>query len=171
MTRADLVRTVLVWEAVARQANAKAAEAREQLSADARAELEEQGTAPTWRLPDLATITLPVTKRAIVVADADALTKWAAERRPDDVEVVTQYRPASLKALLAQVRDDDGLTYLDGGESVPGLAVREGGQPRTLTIRPSSDAVAVLDAAAGDIVSAVAAALAETPGADEGGEQ
>lgn len=162
MNRADLVRSALVWEQVAAEARRRAGEAREQLAADARAELSEQGTAPTWRMPDLATVTLPVSKESVTLADIDALTKWAAERYPSEVEMVAQIRPAWIAA-IPQWTTVEGDVVCDAatGEIVPGLAVRPGGQPGALTIRASTAAKAVLAAGVEDIVAAVAGALSE----------
>jgi hypothetical protein len=47
MNRAEMTRMILTWEAVATHAQTMAAELRCQLAQDARAELVEQGTAPT----------------------------------------------------------------------------------------------------------------------------
>lgn len=165
MNRAEMTRMILTWEAVAARAQTMAAELRIQLDTAARAELEEQGTAPTWRMPDLATVTLPVSKPSVVVADQTALTKWAALRLPGEVELAI--RPASLRALLRQVDADGDLIYLrDGGEVVPGLEVRPGGQPKALSIRADPAGMAQISAEADDIMAALAAALAEPVGVD-----
>lgn len=165
MNRAEMVSTILTWEAVATRAQTMAAELRGQLAEDARAELEEQGTAPSWRIADLATVTLPVSKPAVMVADPVALTKWMIARRPAEVELTV--RPASLKALLRQVGADGDLVFIPGdGEVVPGLEVRPGGQPKALTIRADPAGMAQISAEADDIMTAVAAALDEPVGVD-----
>jgi hypothetical protein len=165
MTRAEITRQILTWEAVATRAQAVAAELRTQLADAARKELVEQGTAPTWRMPDLAVVTLPVSKPAVVVADQVALTQWAANHRPDEVELAI--RPASLKALLRQVEADGDVVYLPGdGEIVPGLEPSPGGQPKSLMIRADPAGAAQIGADADDIMTAIAAALAEPAGID-----
>jgi hypothetical protein len=167
-TRADLVRSILIWDRVAASAAKVAAELREQLARDARAEYAEQGTAPTWRLPDLATVTLPVSRQTVAVADQAALTAWMATRRPEQVQTVQQIRPAGLKALLGQICVVDGdLPTLDDGELVPGLTVRPGGQPRALTLRAAPEATAVLDAEADAVLGSIAAALGEPIGLED----
>lgn len=165
MNRAEKIRQILTWETVAAKAQALAAELRAQLDEDARAELVGQGTAPRWDVPGLATATLAVTKPSVVVADQTALTTWMVSRRPDEVELAI--RPTSLRALLRQVDADGDLIYLrDGGEVVPGLEVRPGGEPKALTIRADPAGAAQINAEADDIMTALAAALDEPPGVD-----
>lgn len=153
MNRADTVRGVLLWEGVADAAKAKAAAFREQLNADARNEYDEQGTAPTWRLKDIGTVTLPLSTETPYVADLDALTKWAAERYPDQIETITQLRAAFVAALLARVEVDEGQVIdTTTGEIVPGVGVREGGLPKALSIRPAAAAKTVIRVAADEVV-------------------
>jgi hypothetical protein len=45
------------------------------------------------------------------------------------------------------------------GAIVPGLGVRQGGQPRTLTFRPAGDAQAVADQHAEQLVKEITAGL------------
>lgn len=139
MNRADVVKGVLMWEAVARMATERAGELRAQLAADARAELAEQGTAPTWRLQDIATVSLPVSREAIAVTDPAALTEWVSRRHPE--EIVPSVRPAFAKVLLARLAHDGG-TVLDPstGEVVPGAGVRLGGEPGALRIKAAAGA-------------------------------
>jgi hypothetical protein len=115
-------------------------------------------------MPDLATVTLPVSKPAVVVTDQTALTKWAILHRPS--EVALAIRPTSLKALLREVQADSGLVFLPGGEVVPGLAARPGGEPKALTIRADPAGAAQINAEAGDIMTALCGALAEPVGID-----
>lgn len=159
-----MTRQILTWEAVAAQAQARATQLRLQLAEDARAELDEQGTAPTWRIPGVATVTLPVTRSTVVVGDPVALTQWMVSRRPDEVELAI--RKASLTALLRQVEVDGDLIFLPGGEVVPGLATRPGGEPRALTIRADPAGAAQIAAEADDIMAALSAALDEPVGVD-----
>lgn len=163
MNRAETVRQALIWEAAARKAYARAAVWRGQLDADARAELAEQGTAPTWRLPQLATVTLPVSQESIVVSDAEALTKWVQANHPDEVETVTRVRPAFEQRLLAEA-EPDGDVVTDGeGTVVPGLSVRPGGVPQSLRFVPTRDAKQVLGEAAEQVLARVAEALSLAP--------
>lgn len=154
MNRADIVKGVLIWEQVAAAAKDKAAEFREQLNADAVAEFREQGTAPTWRLPDIGAVTLPVSVEAPYVADMEALQKWAAERYPAEVETVVRLRPEFVAGLTARVIVDDGQVIDQTvGEVVPGFAVRPGGIAKSLSIRPTPEAKAMIRVFADGIVS------------------
>lgn len=143
MNRADLTRGVLLYEQLAAAAKAKAAGYREELSAAALRELEDEGVAPSWKLPTIARVVLPVTEAAIVVTDRDALTKWVAERYPEQVHQITLIRPAYEAGLTKRLGVEDGQVFDPAsGEIVPGVELRAGGQPKTLTITPTDDAKA-----------------------------
>lgn len=165
MTRVEMTRQILIWEAVATGAKEMAGELRDQLAEAAHTELAEQGTAPTWNMPDLATVTLPMSKPTTVVADQTALTQWMRLRRPTETEVTI--RPTSLRSLLREVRADGDLIHLPDGEIVPGLEVRPGGQPKALAIRANPACAAQIDAEAADIMTAIASALDEPAGIDD----
>jgi len=152
MNRFEMIRRTLMWESVAAAARAKAAKLRDDLTADAQAEYAEQGTAPTWRLPDIGTVTLPVSKETVYVADEAALLDWVKASNPDEVEVSYRVRPAFLASLLETTVPHDGAVIDPEGTVVPGLAVREGGRPGSLAFRPSSAAKAVAQAGAQQLV-------------------
>lgn len=160
MNRADMTRQALIWDAVAVEARRRSGIYRDQLADAARTELAEQGVAPTWRLPDLATVTLPVSRETAYVADLEALTKWAAARHPAEMEETL--RPAFVAALLSRLATADGIAVdHETGEVIPGVGVRPGGQPGSLTIKATAAAKPVVAHAVEDIVSAVAGALDE----------
>ena len=144
MNRSDRLQQILRLEALAAAAKTAAAEHRAELGAEAAAEFEQHGTAPTWRLSDLGTITLPISQPAAYVTDAQAFVEWCVLRYPSEVETIAQVRSAFQAALLARLHLE-GSSAVDPatGEEVPGLAVRPGGIPKSLTIRPSSEAGAV----------------------------
>lgn len=148
--RAELARMGLFWDQVAEDARRRAREIREQLTADARAELERDGTAPTWRIPGVGTVPLCLTTAAVEVADPVMYTKWVAQRHPEHIEKVERIRPAFdehlRKTLVA--RGDPPCT--DDGELVPGLRYRAGGEAKSIQIRPdaTAKAAAAADAAA-----------------------
>lgn len=154
MNRADAVKAIVWLDQVAARAKLEAAAIRAAIEADAKAELAEQGTAPTWRLPDLGTVALSVSHEAVVVADEDAFTKWVAERYPTEVVQVLRVRPAWRAGFLdragAYPAAVGELVAVDPetGEIVPGLVVRPGGQPVGITIRPSTEAKQVYAAVA-----------------------
>lgn len=165
MNRKDVVRNVLIWEQVAASATARAAEYRKQLNADAVAELEEQGTVPTWRMPDIATVSLPVSRERPVVVDERELLGWVQRRHPTEVE--TRVRRGFLSVVDTKVVVDDGVVVdRETGELVPGMKLQEGGIPGTLRIL-AADAVKPLIAAhAADMMIALDAAFNEPTGGE-----
>lgn len=165
MNRTDRVREVLRLEGLAAAAKKRAAEHRAALDAEARAELDQHGTAPSWRMPGIGTVALPVSTEAPVIDDIAALTKWCRERHPSEVETVEQIRPAFQAALLARlVCDGDVVVDPDTGEIVPGMAVRRGGMPMSLTIRPSREVRDEYTAAGERLVDGLLLVESEVPG-------
>lgn len=147
MNRAELVKQVLLYDQLAAAAKAKSAVYREQLDTQARAELEQQGMAPTWRLPDIGTVTLPVSQETLYVADVKARDAWLAQHYPDAIleEVVHTADRVFVAQLEKSLAVTDGLIVDPGtGTEVPGYAIRPGGMPQSLTIRPTSDAKAIV---------------------------
>jgi hypothetical protein len=174
VNRFELIRRTLMWEQVAAAARARASGIREQLTADARAEYAEQGTAPTWRLPDIGTVTLPVSNEAVYVTNEAALVEWAKRDWPTEVVTVEKIRPAFLQVLLANVAVAAGEVAVDAGsgEIIPGLAVRAAGTPGSLSFRPTPLAKQVAAAGAERLMESVEKAIGEpivleTPGGDE----
>jgi hypothetical protein len=138
VNRTERLQEVLRLEGLAAAANARAKTFREELSAEARDELAREGSAPTWRMPDLATITLSVSKESPYVADEHQLLQWCKERHPGEVETVEQVRGAFRSKLLVDaIIDGEAVVDPATGEVVPGVGVRPGGVPQSLTIRPS----------------------------------
>lgn len=139
MNRRERFVEVLRLEGLAAAAKARANTLRDALEAEACAEHERDGTAPTWRVADLGTVTLPVSKESVVVADHAALLRWCKERHPEQVHTVEEVYASFQGALLATcVIVGDVAALPDTGEVVPGLAVRPGGQPGSLTLRPGT---------------------------------
>ncbi len=137
--REDLVARALLLDQVAAAAREESQQLRARLQEQAHSEFAAGGGAPTWRLPDLATVTLPVSQTRVVVTDEAALTKYVAARYPHNVE--PRIRPAFMKPLLEQLVTRDGDRVIDDeGTAVPGLAVQHGGQPGSISVRPNADA-------------------------------
>jgi hypothetical protein len=160
VNRHQMITRTLMLESVAANARARAAVLRAELAEAARAELEREGTAPTWRLPDIGTVTLPVSTERVYVADEAALLAWvkahASEGDPDDVlETIERVKPSYLAELLTLVEIVDGRVIDDLGTVVPGLAIRPGGVPQALSFRPSRDAQEVARAAAEKLMAEV----------------
>jgi hypothetical protein len=167
MNRADMVRSIITWEQVSQEALRRAQDLRDQLAAMARAELENQGTAPTWRMPGLATVTLPVSKPSAAVENLPELTAWAASRMPHAVETITQIRPANLKALLAAVDLTGELPATEDGELIPGVVIRPGGIPKALTVRTDKAGAVHLTAQAEQVVASIAELLSTPIGMED----
>ena len=166
MNRLEATQQVLLLEAAAAQLRERAKAVRLQLDADARHEFEEQGAAPTWRLADLGTWSLPVSKEAAYVDDPAALAQWVKARYPSEVREVVN--PAFQTALLARLRPlGDGVYDPATGELVPGLGVRQGGVPQSLRFKPNGDALAVADQAGAKLAGDLLAGLGFGGGSDD----
>lgn len=147
MNRTERLREVLRLEGVAAAASARARVYRDELTVEARTEFEREGTAPSWRDPDLATMTLGVSHETPYVTNEVALLEWVADRYPDQVETVEQIRPAFRTRLLDEAVIDDGdAVDAETGEVIRGVGVRPGGVAGSLTIRPTHDARVVFTA-------------------------
>lgn len=134
MNRRERVEAVVRLEGIAAAATERATQLRQDLEAEARAELAEQGSAPSWRLPGLGTVALSVSREAAYVVDQAALTAWVKGLYPG--EIVDQVRPSFQTALLADVIcEGEHVVHPYTGEVVPGLAVRPAGLPRSLSFR------------------------------------
>lgn len=144
MNRADLTRQVLLFEQLAAAAKAKAAEARAELDQQAKTELETQGMAPTWRLPDVGTISLPVSQPSMYIADGNAFMDWLQRYQPAAVDHIRAVNP-QWQAKLEKSFAIAGDVVVDPatGEVVPGYGVRQGGLPMALRIVPSGEARAM----------------------------
>jgi hypothetical protein len=168
MNRSDRFQEVMRLEGLAAAARAAAAEHRIALNAEATAEYEREGMAPTWRWPDIGTVILPVSKEAPTVQDAAALVAWCRERYPSEVETLAQIRPAFQAALMKRaVVDGQAVVDPVTGEVMPGLGVRPGGVPKALAIRPTPEAEALFAAVGRRLL----ADLLGVPDSAEGGEQ
>lgn len=170
MNRTERLQEVLRLEGLAVAARNRAQEHRAALTEDARAELEREGAAPTWRVSDIGTITLPVSKEQPFVFNEAVFLAWCKERHPDQVEHVERVRGAFQASLLSGAFIEEG-DVVDGqsGEIVPGVAVRPGGQPQALTIRATPEARALFEADGArllDDLLAIPAEAAAVPGGE-----
>jgi hypothetical protein len=146
VNRLEATQQVLLLEAAAAQLKERAKAVRLELDADARHEFAEQGAAPTWRLADLGTWSLPVSKETAYVADETEFLDWLKRFHPTEVETLERIRPAFLSRLLPECSGEDGgVVWMREGALVPGLAMRPGGVPQSLRFKPNSDAMAVAD--------------------------
>ena len=147
MNRTETVQAIVWLDQLAAQAKAESAKLRQDLAADARTEYEEQGTAPTWRIPDVATVAASVTHEAVTVTDDRVLTAWVGERYP--TELLTVVRPAWLADFLSRCQPSGDVACDPAtGEVVPGLSVRPGGTFGGISVRVSAAAKEVFGALA-----------------------
>lgn len=144
MNRTDVARGIAACEMLAKRLRAA-------LNEDALAEFEEHGTAATWRSPDL-TISVATTCDAVVVTDEKAFTAWVAANHPTEVVAVPSVRPSFRTALLAGAVKR-GAACADDGEVIPGCEFRQGGEYRSVSVKPSSGLAARLAFAADEIVA------------------
>ena len=138
MNRADIVSRV-VWldQVVAAARDARKALV-DDLTADARAEYEEQQTASTWRIKGVATVPQAVSNDAVVVADEARFLDWVAQRHPTEVETIV--RPAFRTLVLSSVKVSYDTVHTEDGEVVPGLAFKPGGEFIGVSVRATPEA-------------------------------
>lgn len=141
MNRTEQTQAVIWLDQIAAAAKAKAAGLRADLEADARAEYEAQGAAPTWRIPDVATVSASVSHETVAVRDEVAFLKWVGARYPGEVEEIVRVHPGWQSAFLANAAvSGEAAADPATGEVVPGLVVRPGGRFAGVSIRASHDA-------------------------------
>jgi len=129
MNRTETATRVLFLEQLAAEAKAAAAILRNDLFADARAEFEEQGTAPTWRIPISSRSPRRVARSRRSSATATframgggALSDGGRDDRPPVVAAgVREAGPDPLRRGGFVVSDPET------GEVIPGLDARPGG--------------------------------------------
>lgn len=184
MTTAQTTQAVIWYEQLAAAAIDQAARLREQLTATADTQYRVEGVAPSWRMPDVATVSTSLDRDKVAVTDPAALLRWAAERHPEQVQ--QSVRTAFIEHLRKTGRPA-GTDVVDAqGEIVPGLTYIPGGRFRGISIKPTETGAAVFralaetslqlaESAAGPALGVQLAELlaAETPGEltpDEVGE-
>lgn len=150
MNRTEVVTRIVFYDQVAAKAKEAAQALRETLALDARAEFEEQGTAPTWRIPDVATVATAVTHESAALVNERAFVAWVAQRFPTEVETIQRARPAWMAPYLSTlVASGEDAVDPATGEVVPGIAMRPGGNFAGVSIRPTAQGKAVIGAVAG----------------------
>ncbi len=149
MNRVETIRAVVWLDQLAAKAKDEAGKLRADLVADARAEYEEQGTPPTWRPPDLATVAARVSHETAYVADEAAFAAWVQSRYPTEADTRVVVRQAWQELFLKSAATS-GEVVVDTatGEVVPGLKVRPGGEFLGITISASPLAKQVMGALA-----------------------
>jgi len=175
--RLQHIQRVVMYEQVAAAAKDMGAKHRAALTADAFAELA-KGTRPTWNT-DLATVSLPLSHETVYVSDEAALIEWFRTADAEQIEIIEKVKPKAIGELLNVVHVADGKAFIPtdpddphphAGDVVPGLSVRPGGLPGTLTFTPQREAKAVAADAARllleDVERRIGGPVAEAPDAD-----
>lgn len=144
MNRQQTLQALAWLQQISARAKAEADNLKQQLADEARAEFEEQGTAPTWRFPDVGRVSTAVSRPAVSVSDEEAFTKWVRARYAHECEVVTRVKPAWQADFLERVSASaDVACDPDTAEVVPGLTIRRGGTfvGVSVTFEPAAKAV------------------------------
>lgn len=175
MNRQQTLQALAWLQQIQARAKQEADTLKQQLAEEARAEFEEQGTAPTWRFPDVGRVSTSVSHAAVYVKDEAAFREWVAKRYPDEI-VTRQEVGASWQASFLSGVETTGVLVADPAtaERVPGLDIRPGGTFTgvTVTFEPTAKKVfaAVADKAlrlaaveAGPGVPVVLAELSDAP--------
>lgn len=139
MNRAELIDHVLYLDELARVVKEQSAAARAILEDQARAEYA-QGIKPSWTTKT-AVVPMSVSTPKFVVTNRPEFTKWVAERHPENIETLTQVRPAfetAVVARLVKLGEEDPVS--DDGELIPGLTFVPGGEPGGISVRPNAGA-------------------------------
>ncbi|GAA3455918.1 hypothetical protein GCM10018962_77520 [Dactylosporangium matsuzakiense] len=141
MNRAQRVQAVIWLEQLAAAAERHAATIRAELAADARAELAEQGTAPSWRISEVATVSGRVAAAKVTISDPKAFASWVAERHPTEIEPpVPLVRPAFARKVLKAAKPGGTGVVDDQGELIPGLDYLPGGELTGIAIAATDTA-------------------------------
>lgn len=165
MNRSDLVQRIILLDQIAEKVKQESQALRSVLMLDARAEFEEQGSAPTWRMPDLATVATAVTHGSVSVADEYTFRRWVAERHPDQLYVPTErVREAWQAEFLAKLTVADGVASDSEGEVIPGLRVKEGGEFSGISIRATAAAKELFGSIAAGALDRLTAPMLEVAG-------
>jgi hypothetical protein len=145
VNRAQAVQAIAACDALG-------AELRKALRADAQAEFQEQGTAPTWRLPGY-TVSTAVSHDSIEVVDESAFLRYVGEHYRTEIEEILRVRPAFQLGFFADVVTRGDPPCDRDGQVIPGLAFRPGGEFRSVSVLPMAATKASLRAIAADIAA------------------
>lgn len=164
MNRFDRAREIARREALAAAWADSAKTLRSELDQEARAEYAANENGVTWTWRDFGQVVLPLSNEAVVVQDIDLLKAWVKEHHPEQIRVVEEVWSTFQTHLLKNgVVTADGVKDPATGEVIPGLGVRPGGVPKSLTI--------TVEKTAKELYAAYAAQEVARALADEYGEQ
>lgn len=149
MNRTECVRAIVWLDQVAAKAAEESAKLRLVLATEALTEWEDQGAAPTWRIPDIATVSAVVSHGGVRVVDEAAFIRWVEQRYPTEVETIKKVRTAWQKSFFAAIAAaETGDADPNTGEVIPGVEATTGGQMKGVSIRVSAAAKEVFGALA-----------------------
>jgi hypothetical protein len=127
---------------------------RDAIAADAQAEFDEQGTVPTWRMPDAGITVSGSTKHpSVAIVDEQAFLNWVQEHHPSEIKTVTLVQPAWQQAFLAAVAERGEPLCDDQGDIIPGLEYRPGGGFAGISVRVEPAIKMVLGLYADEVVT------------------
>jgi hypothetical protein len=129
MNRANRAEQVAFYRALAEQAKAMADQYEAAFASGIGDEYRAEGTAPTWRVKDLVTISGRVTNAAVRISNPGDFLAWVKAHRPEDVETIERVKPAVQSAILKGCHpgDDDTSVVTAGGDEIAGVEWMPGG--------------------------------------------
>lgn len=160
LNRAEMIRAAAACDALGSALRAA-------IKAAARADFEEQGTAPTYRMPGY-TVSTSITHDGIEVVDEQLWLEFVTRRWPGEVETVRRVRSSWQSVYFAAVLGRGDPPCDDEGTVLPGLAYRRGGEFRSVSVLPDAQTKWLLRKTAAEIASGVRPL--ELPTADESRE-
>src|ERR1700754_1825647 len=125
-TRAELVEQVAYYAAVAAQASKREKEFRERLKAQARDEYVTNGTAATWRMPGLATVSTSTAQGSMEFENPAAVLEFVKEHYPTEIREVVN--TACVRTLLDGARFEGDRWVSAAGIPLPAVKVTTGGR-------------------------------------------
>lgn len=141
LSRASVVAGIVWLDQLIDAAKAQRAEFARQIDEEARRQYVADGTAPSWRIPDVATVSSRISHPSAKVTDEEALLAWVERYHPDQVETAKRVRPGFLSKVLAEAVD---------GDAPPGVEVDKGGRFGGISVRATTDAKRLFAVVAAD---------------------
>lgn len=170
LSRSSIVAAIVWLDQLVAAAKDKRAELASELESEARNEYDQQGTAPTWRFPDVARVSSRVSSSSVRVVDEAKFAQWVAENHPEGIETVTRVKASWQSAFLAG--------GIEPGQEIPGVERVPGGRFLGVSVVAEREAKRMLGALAGrglrlaalEAGPVVAPAFAEIEAGPEGQE-
>lgn len=132
MNKSSTVAAIVWLDQIVAAAKDRRSEFAAQLDAEARQQYATDGTAATWRIPEIASVSSRVTHTSVRVSDEAAFLAWVKAEHPDKVETVEQVRPGWRSRLLDEV--------LAGADVPPGVEIVPGGKFAGISVTATREA-------------------------------